>query len=90
MCVAYPGLVLEVAATTALVETEGRQRRASLVLVPEAVVGDWVVVSAGTVLEIVDPDVATEIRALLDEDRRAEAAMRAAAQSMTDQLRQDR
>ena len=67
MCVAYPALVLEVADEMALVEIDRRQRRASLMLVPEVVVGDWVIVAAGTVLEIVDPDEATEILAMLNE-----------------------
>jgi hydrogenase expression/formation protein HypC len=66
MCVAYPGQVLQITDDMAVVETEQRRRRASLLLVPEAVVGDWVIVSAGTVLQILDPDEASEIRALLD------------------------
>jgi hydrogenase expression/formation protein HypC len=76
MCIAYPGQVLEIADGAALVETDQRQRRASLLLVPETAVGDWVVVSAGTVLRVLDPDEAAEIRALLDEATRAEVAMR--------------
>lgn len=67
MCVAYPGQVLEVANDMALVETDRRRQRASLLLVPEVAVGDWVIVASGTVLQIVDPDEATEIRALLDQ-----------------------
>jgi hydrogenase expression/formation protein HypC len=67
MCVTYPGQVLEVADEMAVVEIEHRRRRASLLLVPEVAVGDWVIVSAGTVLQIVDPDEATEILALLNE-----------------------
>lgn len=78
MCIAYPGQVLEISDGTALVETDQRQRRASLLLVPETAVGDWVVVSAGTVLRILDPDEAAEIRELLDEATRAEVAMRGA------------
>jgi hydrogenase expression/formation protein HypC len=66
MCVAYPGQVLQITDDMAVVETDYRQRRASLMLVPEAVVGDWVIVSAGTVLQILDPNEAAEIRALLD------------------------
>jgi hydrogenase assembly chaperone HypC/HupF len=77
MCIAYPGQVLEIANGTALVETDQRRRRASLLLVPETVVGDWVVVSAGTVLRVVDPEEANEIRTMLDEAGRAEAALRA-------------
>jgi hydrogenase expression/formation protein HypC len=76
MCIAYPGQVLEIADGTALVETDQRQRRASLLLVPETAVGDWVVVSAGTVLRVLDPVEAAEIRELLDEATRAEVAMR--------------
>jgi hydrogenase expression/formation protein HypC len=67
MCVTYPGQVLEVGDDSALVEIEGRRRRASLLLVPEVAVGDWVIVATGTVLEIVDPEEATEMLALLQE-----------------------
>ena len=76
MCIAYPGQVLEIADGTALVETDQRRRRASLLLVPETVLGDWVVVSAGTVLRVLDPEEAEEIRAMLDEAARADAALR--------------
>jgi hydrogenase expression/formation protein HypC len=76
MCIAYPGQVLEITDSMALVETDQRQRRASLLLVPETAVGDWVVVSAGTVLRILDPEEAAEIRTMLDEAARAEAALR--------------
>ena len=67
MCVTFPGQVLEVGDDSALVEIDGRRRRASLMLVPEVAVGDWVIVATGTVLEIVDPKEATEILALLRE-----------------------
>jgi hydrogenase expression/formation protein HypC len=73
MCMTYPGQVLEVADGMALVEIDRRQRRASLVLTPEVVVGDWVIVAAGTVLEVVDPDEAAEIVAMLDQARQVEA-----------------
>ena len=76
MCIAYPGRVLEIVDSMALVETDQRRRRASLLLVPETAVGDWVVVSAGTVLRVLDPEDANEIRTMLDEAARAEAALR--------------
>jgi hydrogenase expression/formation protein HypC len=76
MCIAYPGQVLEIADGTALVETDQRRRRASLLLVPETAVGDWVVVSAGTVLRVLEPEEANEIRTMLDEAARADAALR--------------
>jgi hydrogenase expression/formation protein HypC len=75
MCIAYPGLVLEVADEMALVETDLRRRRASLALVPEVVVGDWVIVSAGTVLEIVESNEAAEILALLNQLQVQEGGM---------------
>ena len=67
VCVAYPGKVIEVADDMALVEIDRRQCRASLLLVPEVSVGDWVIVAAGTVLEIVDPAEANEILTMLNE-----------------------
>jgi hydrogenase expression/formation protein HypC len=67
MCVTYPGQVLEVAGDMAVVDIDHRRRRASLLLVPEVAVGDWVIVSAGTVLDIVDPDEASQILAMLNE-----------------------
>jgi hydrogenase expression/formation protein HypC len=76
MCIAYPGQVLEIAEGMALVETDQRRRRASLLLVPDTAVGDWVVVSAGTVLRVLDPGEANQIRTMLDEAARAEAALR--------------
>jgi hydrogenase expression/formation protein HypC len=75
MCIAYPGLVLEVADEMALVETDHRRRRASLALVPEVVVGDWVIVSAGTVLEIVESNEAAVILALLNQLQVQEGGM---------------
>ena len=66
MCVTYPGQVLEVSDGMALVDIDHQRRRASLVIVPEVAVGDWVIVGAGTVLEIVDPTEAAEILAILD------------------------
>jgi hydrogenase assembly chaperone HypC/HupF len=65
MCVTYPGQVLGVAEGMADVLVQGQRRRASRVVVPEAAVGDWVIVAAGTVLEILEPDDAAEILALL-------------------------
>ena len=69
MCLTYPGLVLEVGGDTALIALEGRERRASIVLVPEVKAGDWVLVAVGTVLEILDAKEAQEIVDLLDGDR---------------------
>lgn len=66
MCVTYPGRVVEIIDSTAVVESQERTLRASTILVPETTVGDWVVVAAGTILQVLDPDEAREIRAMLD------------------------
>lgn len=66
MCVTYPGEVLAVTGDMATVRIQDQLRRASLVVAPEVVVGDWVLVAAGTVLERLDPSDAAELRALLD------------------------
>lgn len=67
MCVAYPGRVMAITGEMALVDIDHQSRHASTVLVPETSVGDWVVVAAGVVLRILDPDEASEIRILLDQ-----------------------
>lgn len=65
MCIAFPGRVVAIDRTGALVETEGRRRRASTLLVDDLAIGDWVTVAAGTVLARLDPAEAEEVRALL-------------------------
>lgn len=72
MCVTYPGRILALEGDMALVETDQHRHRASLVLVPTAAVGDWVIVAAGTVLEIVEPEEAAEILAILAEATKEE------------------
>ena len=79
MCVTDPGRVVEIADAMALVETDGRRMRASLMLVPDVAVGDWVIVAAGTVLEILEPEAAEEIRGWLAAARQDEAAVRSAS-----------
>ena len=65
MCLGFPGLVVAIDATGATVDTEGRWRRASMLLAPDLAVGEWVYVSAGTVIERLDPDEVAFIRASL-------------------------
>lgn len=65
MCLAFPGRVTAVDDAGAVVETEGRVRRASTLLHPEVAVGDWVLVALGTIMERLEPEQAAEIRAAL-------------------------
>ena len=54
MCLGFPGRVVAVDPTGATVETDGRRRRANTLLAPDLAVGEWVYVSAGTVIERLD------------------------------------
>ncbi|MGZ9161040.1 MAG: HypC/HybG/HupF family hydrogenase formation chaperone [Candidatus Limnocylindrales bacterium] len=65
MCLSYPGQVLSIDDGEALVQTEGRRRRASTLACPEVVVGDWVIVGAGSVLTRLAPADAAEVRRLI-------------------------
>lgn len=71
MCVTWPGRIEAVTDGMAVVRIQGQSRRASLAVVPDATIGDWVIVAAGTVLEIVEPEEAVEILAILDQATRA-------------------
>ncbi len=83
MCVTWPAQVVAIDAQGATVDTNGRRRRASTVIVPDVAVGDWVVVGMGTILERLDPDVASEMCSALrgaiaqDEARSGPAGVRA-------------
>lgn len=65
MCIGFPGRVVAIDPLGAIVETEGRRRRASTLLRPDIAIGDWVTVAAGTVVDRLEPGQATEIQALL-------------------------
>jgi hydrogenase assembly chaperone HypC/HupF len=65
VCIAFPGRVLAVEEADAIVEIDGRQRRASLRMRVDVAVGDWVLVGAGSVLRRLDAREATEISLLL-------------------------
>jgi hydrogenase assembly chaperone HypC/HupF len=65
MCIGFPGMVVDVGLDGAVVETEGRRRRASTLFLPGIAVGDWVTVVAGTVVERLEPDQAAEIQKIL-------------------------
>ena len=54
MCLAFPAKVVEIKESLATVERAGVKRSASLMLLPEAKVGDYVLVHAGFAMQIVD------------------------------------
>jgi len=65
MCMASPGLVIAVDAEGALVDLDGRTRRASTLLLPDVVAGDQVLVAAGTLIRRLEPAEAADLIALL-------------------------
>ena len=54
MCIACPARVIGFDGADAIVEMQGRRRRASMLLRPEVAIGDWVLVGAGSVLRSID------------------------------------
>ena len=64
MCLAVPAKVVEIKDQLASVELNGVRRAASLMLLPEAAVGDYVLVHAGFAMQIVEADEAERIEAL--------------------------
>ncbi|MGB2800796.1 MAG: HypC/HybG/HupF family hydrogenase formation chaperone [Phycisphaerae bacterium] len=70
MCLAVPGRIVELADGIGLVDVRGNRMRAGLVLVPEAGVGDWVLLHAGFAITQISSRDAAETNALLDEMER--------------------
>ena len=54
MCLAFPAKVLKIDGELATVERAGVKRSASLMLLPEAKVGDHVLIHAGFAMQIID------------------------------------
>ena len=65
MCLLSPARVLEVDETGATIDLDGRVRRASTVLLPDAAAGDDVLVAAGTLIRRLDPAEAADLIGLL-------------------------
>ena len=65
MCIGFPGLVVALDSDGAIVETEGRRRRASTLYLPDIAIGDWVTVAAGTIVERLERDQAADIQTML-------------------------
>lgn len=54
MCLAFPAKVLHIDGDLATVERSGVKRSASLMLLPEAKAGDYVLIHAGFAMQIID------------------------------------
>jgi hydrogenase expression/formation protein HypC len=74
MCLAVPARIEKMQGPDATVVLDGSRADVSLALVPEAQVGDWVLVHAGYAITVLDPEAAKETYDLLKEmDSLAEA-----------------
>jgi len=67
MCLAIPARIENKVGSDATVVLDGSRADISLALVPEAKVGDWVLVHAGYAITVLDPDAARETYDLLRE-----------------------
>jgi hydrogenase expression/formation protein HypC len=72
MCLAIPALVKSIEGQEADVEVGGVSRRASIVLTPEARVGDYVLLHTGYAINVIDEEEAQETLKLFEEIARAE------------------
>jgi hydrogenase expression/formation protein HypC len=79
MCLALPARVIEIRADDqALVDLGGVRKEISLGLVPEAKVGDYVIVHVGFAIGMIDPEEARITLALMSELQAAELQLEAA------------
>ena len=67
MCLAIPGQIVTKDAGMGVVDIRGNRMRAGLLLVPEAGIGDWVLLHAGFAITKITPDDAAETNALWDQ-----------------------
>jgi hydrogenase expression/formation protein HypC len=67
MCLAVPGKIVSIDADTAVVNIEGNRINAMLALVPEAGIGDWVLVHAGLAVTVMSEEEARETLELMRE-----------------------
>lgn len=67
MCLAVPGQIVSKEGGMGVIDVRGNRLRAGLALVPEAEVGDWVLVHAGFAITRITPQDAAETNAILDQ-----------------------
>lgn len=67
MCLAIPSKITKIENLMAVIDVDGVRREASLLLVEDAQVGDYVIVHAGFAISKIDEQAALETLALLKE-----------------------
>jgi len=61
MCLDFAARVTSIDGQVATVDSDGKRRRASTLMIPDIAVGDWVFIALGTIIERVDPTTAASI-----------------------------
>lgn len=67
MCLAIPARLIQCNAEEGTADLHGSRVRVNTVLVPDAVVGDWVLIHAGFAIQRLDAAAARKTWALLDD-----------------------
>ena len=67
MCLAIPSKIVKIENNMATIDVDGVKREASLLLLEDATVGDYVIVHAGFAINKIDEDAAMETLNLLRE-----------------------
>lgn len=67
MCLGIPGKIIEITGETATIDVAGTRKDASLRLMDNAAIGDYVIVHAGFAIEKVDTERAEETLRLIRE-----------------------
>jgi len=67
MCIAIPAEIVSIEEHEGVVDMAGVQMRVSLMLTPEARVGDYVLVHTGYAINVIDKEAAEETLKLLEE-----------------------
>ena len=67
MCIAIPGKIVSIEGTRALVSIEGLEREADVRLVPDAKIGDYVIIHAGFAIQKYDEEEAQKTLELFRE-----------------------
>jgi hydrogenase expression/formation protein HypC len=74
MCLAVPAKIVECEGDQAVADLHGNRVRINTLLVPEAKVGDWVLIHAGFAIQYLDCKSAEETFAVLEDLEAAVAA----------------
>jgi hydrogenase expression/formation protein HypC len=61
MCLAIPSRILSIKGHTAEIDVGGNTKEISIVLTPEAKIGDYVLIHAGFAIQVIDEKSAEEI-----------------------------